>query len=195
MTEKQMIKLQFASNSVMWKVTAHGLISVTDSALNVHRGRKRAKQCRWESWKNRGGRQGGHWVQKRGWGGNTGGSETEKLISTLHCLLLPSVKDYPTAAEYRGALHTEGGGHRCGGKHTCTHTCAQTHSDKLGVKHSVIGFYRLTQTHLPANTFVKTSKQHGTCCSQHVRMQGEEICFPLDGCSYKNRRNTNAKQK
>lgn len=132
MTEKQMIKLQFASNSVMWKVTAHGLISVTDSALNIHRGRKRAKQCRWESWKNRGGRQGGHWVQKRSWGGNMGGSETEKLISTLHCLLLPSVKDYPTAAEYRGAQHREEGGHRCGGKHTCTHTCAHTHLTSLG---------------------------------------------------------------
>lgn len=30
----------------------------------------------------------------------------EKLISTLHCFLLPSVKDYPTAAVVRGFLST-----------------------------------------------------------------------------------------
>lgn len=46
----------------------------------------------------------------------------EKLISTLHCFPLPSVKDYPTAAFERGSLPTLRKGRGMDINHTLTHT-------------------------------------------------------------------------
>lgn len=46
----------------------------------------------------------------------------EKLISTLHCLPLPSVKDYPTAAVERGSLLTLRRGRGMHGYKSHTHT-------------------------------------------------------------------------
>lgn len=52
----------------------------------------------------------------------------EKLISTLHCLPLPSVKDYPTAAVERGSLPTLRRGRGMDTNHTLTHTYIHTHT-------------------------------------------------------------------
>lgn len=46
----------------------------------------------------------------------------EKLISTLHCLPLPSVKDYPTAAVERGSLPPLRKGRSMDTNHTLAHT-------------------------------------------------------------------------
>lgn len=55
----------------------------------------------------------------------------EKLISTLHCLPLPSVKDYPTAAVERGSLPTLRRGRGTDTNHTHTDVYALTYDHIL----------------------------------------------------------------